>query len=158
CGQKTDIFRHGGGQRMSRELAVPYLGDVPLDPEVVASGDEGRPIVVSKPESAAAKAFRSIASELVKQLDAASGTVLQPFSWKWDSHEGAPDWVFTAIRSDGNPTTPIGFRRRDPRTLSVLWQDGRQDDVDVRDLRLACACALCVEEMTGKKVLDPKSI
>src|SRR5215471_15627044 len=125
CGQKTDIFRHGGGQRMSRELAVPYLGDVPLDPEVVASGDEGRPIVVSKPESAAAKAFRSIAFELVKQLDAASGTVLQPLSWKWDSNEGAPDWVFTAIRSDGNPTTPIGFRRRDPRTLSVLWQDGR---------------------------------
>jgi ATP-binding protein involved in chromosome partitioning len=52
----------------------------------------------------------------------------------------------------------IGFRQRDARTLSVLWEDGHRDDFDVRDLRLACHCALCIEEMSGRKLLDPKTV
>ena len=157
CGESTDIFRNGGGERMCQEIGVPFLGALPLDANVVTCGDEGRPIVVDQPTSVSAKVYGAIATALVEQLDAVL-TVLKPFLWKWDSNEGAPAWMCAAVRPAGSRHTPIGFLRRDPRTLSILWEDGHQDDFDVRDLRLACHCALCVEEMSGRKLLDPKTV
>ena len=157
CGQNTDIFRRGGGERMSRELGVPFLGALPLDADVVTSGDEGRPIVVDQPKSASAQVYAAIATALEEQLNAAT-SVLKPFVWSWESNEGAAAWMEGAVRPAGSRTTPIGFRRRDPRSLSVLWEDGHRDDFDVRDLRLACRCALCIEEMSGRKLLDPKTV
>ena len=157
CGESTDIFRHGGGEQMSQELGVPFLGALPLDIDVVICGDEGRPIVAAQPSSVSAKVYATIAMALVELLHE-TVTVLKPFVWKWDSNEGAPAWMEGAARSAGSQTTPIGFLRHDPRTLSILWEDGHRDDFDVRDLRLACRCALCVEEMSGRKLLDPKTI
>ncbi len=157
CGESTDIFRRGGGEQMSQELGVPFLGALPLDADVVTCGDEGRPIVADQPTSVSAKVYAAIAAALVEQLQAAV-TVLKPFVWKWDSNEGVPGWMEGAARPAGSQKTPIGFLRRDPRTLSILWEDGHRDDFDVRDLRLACHCALCVEEMSGRKLLDPKTI
>jgi len=157
CGETTDIFQRGGGEQMSRELGVPFLGALPLDADVVTCGDEGRPIVAVQPTSVSAKVYAAIATALVEQLHE-TVTVLKPFVWKWDSNEGMPVWAESATRPDGSQSTPIGFLRRDPRTLSILWEDGHRDDLDVRDLRLACRCAVCIEEMTGEKLLDPKTI
>jgi ATP-binding protein involved in chromosome partitioning len=84
--------------------------------------------------------------------------VLKPFAWTWESGEGEPAWVESAVRSSGSRTTSVGFRQRDARTLSVLWQDGHRDDFDVRDLRLGCHCAACIEEASGRALLDPKSV
>ena len=158
CGRDTDIFRHDGGERMSQELGVPFLGAIPLDADIVTGGDEGRPIVVDKPNSVAAQAYRAIAAELADGLEGLPTSALSAFAWTWETNEGEPAWVETAIRPSGSRTTPVGFRRRDARTLSVLWQDGRRDDFDVRDLRLACHCAVCVEETSGRALLDPKSV
>ena len=157
CGESTDIFQRGGGEQMSQELGVPFLGALPLDADVVTCGDAGRPIVAVQPNSVSASVYAAIATALVAQLQAAV-TVLKPFVWKWDSNAGAPAWLEGAARPGGSLTTPIGFLRRDPRTLSILWEDGRRDDFDVRDLRLACRCALCIEEMSGRKLLDPKTV
>jgi ATP-binding protein involved in chromosome partitioning len=158
CGGDTDVFRRGGGERMSQQLRVPFLGAIPLDADIVTGGDEGRPIVVDKPKSVAAQAYRAIAAELAGGLEGLPTSALSAFVWTWETNEGEPAWVETAIRPSGSRTTPVGFRRRDARTLSVLWQDGRRDDFDVRDLRLACHCAVCVEETSGRALLDPKSV
>jgi len=158
CGKGTDVFRRGGGERMSRELGVPFLGAIPLDADIVTCGDEGRPIVLEKPNSVAVMAYRAIAMELAGRLQGLPTTGLRPFAWTWEPNEGEPAWLESEVRPAGSRTTAIGFCRRDARTLSVLWEDGRRDDLDVRHLRLACPCAACVEEMSGRPLLDPKSV
>ena len=158
CGKGTDVFRTGGGERMSGEVGVPFLGSIPLDADIVTCGDEGHPIVLEKPASVASLAYLAIAAELAGRLQGLPTTVLKPFAWTWGPNEGEPAWVESAVKSSGSATTPIGFRRRDARTLSVLWEDGHRSDFDVRLLRLACHCALCLEEMSGRPLLDPKSV
>jgi ATP-binding protein involved in chromosome partitioning len=158
CGKDTDIFRRGGGERMSKELAVPFLGSIPLDADVVACGDAGLPIVLEKPKSIAAQAYLAIATALSRQLQGKAATALRPFSWEWSSADPGPGWAEEAARKAGLRTTAIGLRRSNPRTLSVLWEDGQQGHFDVRELRLTCPCALCVEEMSGRPLLDPNKV
>jgi len=158
CGHTTDVFRRGGGERMSRELGVPYLGAIPLDADIVAGGDEGRPIVVARPDSPAARAFGQVAAAVATQLEGDRSAGLKPFNWNWDDDDSAPGWMESAVSPAGSATRPLGLRRRDPRSLSVLWADGRIQHFDVRDLRLACRCALCIDEMSGRPLLDPASV
>ena len=123
---------------MSEELGVPFLGAIPIDPEIVTGGDEGRPIVTNKPDSQVATAYLAIATQLAKSLDATPETVLEPFVWSWADDKAAPPWLESATTSEGGPIIPVGLRRRDPRTLSILWQNGQRHDYDVRDLLDHC--------------------
>jgi ATP-binding protein involved in chromosome partitioning len=69
CGQREEIFGHGGGKRTAEMLGVPFLGEVPIDPKVVIGGDTGQPIVVMDPQSAAAKAFQELAAQIARQVE-----------------------------------------------------------------------------------------
>jgi ATP-binding protein involved in chromosome partitioning len=69
CGERTEIFGHGGGRKTAEMLGVPFLGEVPIDPQVVVGGDTGEPIVVSHPDSPAAQAFRDIAAKVAQQIE-----------------------------------------------------------------------------------------
>jgi ATP-binding protein involved in chromosome partitioning len=64
CGERTEIFAHGGGRKISERLGVPFLGEIPLDANVRKVGDEGRPIVQSDPGSPVASAFFDIADRI----------------------------------------------------------------------------------------------
>ena len=68
CGEREEIFGHGGGQKTAELLGVPFLGEVPIDPKVVAGGDSGEPIVAAHPDSAAAMAFRELARQVADQV------------------------------------------------------------------------------------------
>ena len=50
---------------MAEKFNVPYLGEIPIDPEIRIGGDTGKPIVESNPESKAAKAFMEIADKVL---------------------------------------------------------------------------------------------
>ncbi|MFP4005167.1 MAG: Mrp/NBP35 family ATP-binding protein [Candidatus Hadarchaeia archaeon] len=68
CGEEIDIFTSGGGKSLSEELNLPFLGTIPLDPDIVKSGEEERPIVLDK-DSKIAGLFGNIASEIRKSIE-----------------------------------------------------------------------------------------
>lgn len=66
--RKYHIFGRGGGERVAKELGVDFLGEVPIDPRISEDGDLGKPIVVSRPDSPSAAAFRRIAGDVVRKI------------------------------------------------------------------------------------------
>ncbi|MBI5081160.1 MAG: P-loop NTPase, partial [Chloroflexi bacterium] len=67
-GSQMDLFGRGGGKKLAAELGVPFIGEVPIDAQVRVGGDSGVPILVSHPDSAAAKAFRAIAEDIAAKI------------------------------------------------------------------------------------------
>ena len=63
-GTRMDIFGSGGGERLAKEAGVPFIAAIPMDPSVRTGGDEGKPVVVSNPESAVAHALRSMTEDI----------------------------------------------------------------------------------------------
>src|ERR671938_480357 len=61
-----DVFGSGGGAELARDLDVPFLGTVPLDPSLRPAGDAGEPLVVSEPEAPAARAVAELADTIVE--------------------------------------------------------------------------------------------
>jgi ATP-binding protein involved in chromosome partitioning len=72
CGSESDIFGKGGGESLASSLDVPFLGRVPLYQPIRTGGDAGVPIVVSEPESPAARAFLAAAERAAAQVSIAS--------------------------------------------------------------------------------------
>lgn len=68
CGQSTEIFGSGGGQRVSEKYGIPILGRVPLDVRIRQAGDQGRPVVAASPGSPLAQAFSSAAEQLAARI------------------------------------------------------------------------------------------
>jgi ATP-binding protein involved in chromosome partitioning len=69
CGHRHEIFAHGGGERMAREMGIPFLGELPIVREVREGGDTGNPFVVSNPDHPVSLAFKSIAKRVLEQIE-----------------------------------------------------------------------------------------
>jgi ATP-binding protein involved in chromosome partitioning len=67
CGHEHHVFDHGGAEAAAERLAVPFLGAIPLEEAVREESDAGSPVVLSRPDSAGAKAFAEIASKVAAQ-------------------------------------------------------------------------------------------
>ncbi|MDP8241042.1 MAG: P-loop NTPase [Candidatus Hatepunaea meridiana] len=64
CNERTDIFSAGGGKEVALKLNTNFLGEIPLDPLIRSTGDQGRPIIVSEPNSPQAKHFSKLADKV----------------------------------------------------------------------------------------------
>ncbi len=154
CGTVTHIFHDGGGERIAEALGVPFLGKIPLDPAVVDSGDAGQPLVQAAPDSPAAAAYGRIARALAAAGPGATG-IATPFAWTLADGRGRPAPVAPA--PDGLPES-LAALDLDGVNLRLTWADGHVQTLAPRDLRIACPCAKCRDEVTGARLLDPATV
>lgn len=68
CHHEISLFKKGGGEKAAQDMRVPFLGRIPIDPEMVTDCDRGIPFVMSHPDSDATKAFREIADTCKKYV------------------------------------------------------------------------------------------
>ncbi|MGB8645120.1 MAG: iron-sulfur cluster carrier protein ApbC [Anaerolineae bacterium] len=68
CGDRTDIFDHGGAHEMANRMNVPFLGEIPLDTKIRLGGDTGLPVMVTEPDSPLGKAFRTAAENIAARV------------------------------------------------------------------------------------------
>lgn len=74
CGQRSDLFKAGGGKALAEELDLPLLGQIPIDPQVVISGDAGTPFAETPAGSPAAQALACVAKSLLASEEDASSS------------------------------------------------------------------------------------
>jgi len=133
CNQLTDIFMKDGGKNLAEELEVDFLGAIPLTPEIVRSGDQGVPLQIAYSELPAAKEMQKMAHDLHKKIIVLSQTISEQ--------------ELSSINISPNKDQ-----------FTIAWKDGHTRTVNVYDLRLSCPCASCVDEVTGKKILENKKV
>jgi ATP-binding protein involved in chromosome partitioning len=68
CETRHELFGRGGGERIASAFGIPFLGQVPLQPNVRTGGDEGQPVVVADPDSPAAEGFKAVAGAVARQV------------------------------------------------------------------------------------------
>ncbi len=132
CGEVTAIFKEGGGEKMAREFGVTYLGAIPLDPQVMAGGEEGIPVVIRNADAPAAIAFVKIAEGLQKELEKMAG--------------------------GSTELKPLEINLMLDRELHISWADGHQSRHQPYNLRTKCPCANCIDEDSGKTILDKRTV
>ena len=74
CGERSEIFSHGGARRDAESLGMDFLGEIPLDIAIRETSDSGHPIVISQPDSPQAKVYRAIADRVWEKAAAMGGS------------------------------------------------------------------------------------
>jgi ATP-binding protein involved in chromosome partitioning len=109
CGTHTAIFKTGGGEEMAKKFSVNFLGGIPIDPELMASGDEGKPLLSKDVASPAKKSFYDIAERFKTVMRTGDFGINEPKKIE--------------LSKEGN--------------LVVHWPDGKVEEFAPYDLRKA---------------------
>jgi ATP-binding protein involved in chromosome partitioning len=102
CGQRTEIFGHGGGRAEAERLGVPFLGEVPLDPSIRQGGDAGNPVAAPGSDSPARDAFLRLADRVLESVPRPENDP----SVETRSHRGAMNWIRSAWGSGDREDGP----------------------------------------------------
>ncbi|MFH1722191.1 MAG: Mrp/NBP35 family ATP-binding protein [Candidatus Altiarchaeota archaeon] len=68
CKKQIELFKIGGGEKAAKEMDIPFLGRIPIQPEIVESGDKGKPFITEFSETEASKAFKCVVENLEKKI------------------------------------------------------------------------------------------
>ena len=68
CGKRIDLFKTGGGEKAAMQMGVPFLGKIPIEPDIVLSGDEGKPFIRDQRDSQAIKVFNRMINQIIENL------------------------------------------------------------------------------------------
>ncbi len=69
CRQEIDLFGKGGGKKVAEEMKVPFLGAIPIDPEMRKAGDEGRPFIIRRDDNVTWQAVDKVIEELIRVVE-----------------------------------------------------------------------------------------
>lgn len=125
------LFGKGGGEKLAQEYCLPFLGAIPIDADICRCGDLGLSLFNLDP--ATKKPATGAYLELARQLQA----------------------KITAAQ-DSKPFKEL--KCLDDQLFKIVWNDGSNQFLRMSDLQKNCPCACCVEEYTGKRLVDPASI
>lgn len=157
CDTKTFPFGEEGAVVLAQEAGIDLLGRLPLEPHICQGGDTGKPFTVAHPNSTSSRAMNGIVSFIVEKLEDMRSTPTSfDLTWRemgWNERVAQAPEVDTSAGGELAAIWQVSFDE-----LGVLWADGTQNVLPVRALRLACPCARCVDEMTGKPLLDPETV
>jgi ATP-binding protein involved in chromosome partitioning len=128
CGERSDIFGHGGAEREAERLGVPFLGAVPLHMEIRTRSDAGQPVVVADPDGENARIFREIARNAWEILGSAAGERLAP-----------PKLEVSASKD----------------SLRITFNDGRSHDLSAEMLRVMSPSAEVQGHSPDQRVTVP---
>jgi Mrp family chromosome partitioning ATPase/predicted Fe-Mo cluster-binding NifX family protein len=103
CGKEVDIFMKGGGKELAERMNVPFLGAVPLDPDVVKSGENGVPYVLSYSNSETAKRFDEIVDRITASYSSGNSDIPRPPAKENDT-EGS---VIPPVSGAGQGDIPV---------------------------------------------------
>jgi ATP-binding protein involved in chromosome partitioning len=129
CGERSDIFGHGGARAEAQKLGVPFLGEVPLHMDIRATSDTGKPVTVAEPESKYAQIFRDLAAHVWEEVERAKGTLTPP-----------PHLELV----DGG------------KTLKAAFPDGRTFDLSAEFLRVVSPSAEVQGHSPSQRITVPK--
>lgn len=128
--ERQYIFGKGHQGRLADMWGITNTIRMPLVSEVASCGDSGVPYVVAKPDSIQAESFSELAEAVVREV--------------------------AKLKFSDNDRPVLSFQPTEG-TISIETSSGKQV-MKAADLRRQCRCALCVEEFSGKPLLDPASI
>ena len=130
CDKRHYPFGQGAREQLVNQYGFKHTFEVPIDPEVSRLGDRGRPLVLEHGDSEPAKIYREIAGYVAREVSKiAYGALAAP-----------------RIRYEAD------------RGIVVSPPDGEERVIPPADLRRRCRCAVCVEETSGRPLLDPDSV
>lgn len=108
CGTVTNIFKSGGGERMAKDMGVPFLGRIPIDPAVGDSCDEGKPFVYHFSQTETGKAFERVAEPILALNDGNNGKNKEEIEEKKIDLKGEKNMRIAMPLTNGELSTHFG--------------------------------------------------